>query len=211
MITVYIDDPRLFLRVLEVLRRRGASFRVPEDPRPKCPESGVVVTDKPELYAGCTRPIVSLENNWEERLEEAICLAKGGDKYNAVIVGIDPGDPPTYVIIADDDLLEKGEAEPPILVEQVRKTLARIPHERAVIRIGDSGEALASIMDSLIHASLKDIRIEIVDEHRTSRSNPRFTEIKDRDVAAAINIAYKKGMRLEATVSSIEEGGGKAQ
>ncbi len=206
MITVYIEDPRLFLRVVGALRSRGISFRVPMDPEPRCPSEGIVLTDRPEYYDECRERVVIVDDAWERRLEDAIAMDKGRQGYGVLLVGVDPGEPPAYVVIADDAVLEQGVAEPRILVERIRAALRRIPHRKAVVRIGDSGRRLDEIIEALADKPLRSARVELVDEHSTSRANPRFREVRDRDVAAAINIAYKKGLRLEAGSREEDEG-----
>ncbi len=201
---VFIEDPRVFRSVVEELKRRGVDFTVPREPSlPGDLEDSVLLTDTGASVSAYRVFRVSREN-WRRRLEEALCALKGKEAYHELLIGIDPGEPPIYAVVADGELVAYGAVEPEGIVEKLGELLGRVPHIHAVVRIGDSGPNVDAIIEQLARKGFLPARVELVDERGTSRRNLRVA-VKDRDVASAVNIALRKGVWVEG-VGRVEGG-----
>ncbi len=203
-LVVFIEDPRVFRRVVEELRRRGVAFTVPREPSlPSDLGDAVLLTDI-DADIGAGRVFRVTPEDWERKVEEALCALKGKTAYHELLVGVDPGEPPIYAVVADGELVAHGAADPEHVVEEIRGLLERIPHIHAIVRIGDSGPNVDVIIEQLAMGEPLPARVELVDERGTSRRNLRVP-VKDRDVASAVNIALRRGVWVEG-VGKVEGG-----
>ncbi len=200
---MFIEDPRMFRRVVEELRRRGAAFTVPREPSLPKDISGAILLTDVDVQVDDGRVFRVTPDDWERRVEEALCALRGKTAYHELLVGVDPGEPPIYAVVADGELVAHGAADPERVVDEIRRLLERVPHMRAVVRIGDSGPNVDTIIEQLAAGEPLPARVELVDERGTSKRNLRL-QVKDRDVASAVNIALRRGVWVEG-VGKVED------
>lgn len=196
-----VDDMRVFRKVIGILKARNVSFKINLDGR-----CGVVITDNLKLAEECTSklrvPVILVSNlDVEGKVELAILMLKGRLVYESLIVGLDPGKTIGYALIGDDELLEVenfNNTKP--LIDHLKVVMETYPYKRIVIRIG-AGEYSTQVLDEVLNLLEnfkvdKEVAVEIVDESRTSKSQPQIkcrVKIPKRAIAA-VNIALRRGI-----------------
>ncbi|MEM2025342.1 MAG: hypothetical protein QXW94_03540, partial [Desulfurococcaceae archaeon] len=111
-LVIAIYDPKWFLKVLGVLRRRDLLFQhyYTSD---KVPYSSVVYTDfnlvLKELSGRGDLLVVYDPDKSCRKVEEAILASHMIGGYANIVMGIDPGSVLSYVFLGDDQLIFYGE------------------------------------------------------------------------------------------------------
>jgi len=115
---------------------------------------------------------------------------------NTLIAGLDYGSNIGLAIFADSNLIfvnsYRGEES---VIKTLKMFFDAIPASKKVIRIGIPSELihakLSKFIDDLLKKFSGNVVIELVHEHKTSKSSLIIDESLDEDSIAAINIALK--------------------
>ncbi|MEM4850296.1 MAG: hypothetical protein QXJ36_05590 [Desulfurococcaceae archaeon] len=206
-IVVAVHDPKWFMKVLNILRSRGIDFSVFSD-IDSIPYYSVLYTDH-YYYVEITKNRRDIEVIYDSDrtctgLEKAILASLSKTKYNSVIVGIDPGKNPYYVILGDEEILEHGYVFQEDIGEFLNNKLKCYPSVKRVIRVGGGFNGLKIV---LMIKNRVNAPVEIVDESiegipldylfrdkNTRRINHRF---RNRDIYSALKIALCEGIEVE--------------
>ena len=131
--------------------------------------------------------LVLADRDIELTIDIAERTLKGKERYNKLIVGIDPGKRPGVAVIGDGEILTTAQVSSPEKVKDVvRRALRSYPSDESIIRIGHGDTTHRNrIINSL---SKFGVKIEISDETRTTRYSDT------PDINAAIDIALKSGV-----------------
>jgi len=202
-IGAYIKNPALLRRLL----RKIAENRLPIKLLSKLSdEVDVIITDSPEEIVGKDKIalIVKDSKTVDKVVEEVKLLLKRKIAYNILAIGIDPGKRTGIAVLGDGEFLEgKTFDNNESLINYVLNVLEKYPYNKCVIRIG-LFEPSSSIIAELIYRNIKStygrVDLEFVSENKTTK--PPITPMKPRhkvprDVASAIHIALKRGLRVE--------------
>lgn len=196
------------MKVLELVKRQNMVFYHYYTPR-EVPYGSVVYTDyEPIVRELMTRSDIDVVYDFErscKMLEKAIMMSNLKEKYESIIVGIDPGSLPSHVVVGDDELLMYGEGVRE-LIEDLEYILNCMYFDHIMIRIGTgptSGDIIAYLKGKY------KIPIELVDEARTSPHPNRIGEVnylskrlrgvkpfRYKDVYAAYRIALTSGIEV---------------
>jgi hypothetical protein len=190
---------RAYYKLVRALKLRKATFLslVPQENIPLYIKA--VITTKEELDA-ISHPNVLVfkdERGAEAIVDEAIRLAKGKQRYEKAVIGVDPGKTLGLAVMADGKVLETVTCSSlEETVDTALRALSRIPAVACMIRIGDGVPAYTEKLLHLLDRALpKEIAIETVCEEGTS--NP-LRESDDRrrsrDALSAIKIAERRGV-----------------
>jgi hypothetical protein len=148
---------------------------------------GVIITTEDEKENIDFPNLVVAEKDIELTIDVATRILKGKEKFNRLIIGIDPGKRPGVAVIGDDEILSTAQVSSPEKVKPVvKRVIKSYPSEETIVRIGHGDTTHRNrIINSLSGFNLK---VEISDESRTTR-------ISDSpDIDAAIDIALKSGV-----------------
>ncbi len=195
---IFVKNPRLFYKIVALLRDKGLSFQVPRGSRYNCREGELLIVDEEgqgRVRGNCN--LLRLQVFDEESFFHSLVLSlMGKETYSSLIIGVDPGNSNAYVVIGDGELLEKGRLGDEELVERIAK-ITSIPHKSMVVRIG---MAKGNEEKAMRIASLTIMRarcpVELVDEYRTSKRGV-FLIDRDRDINAAYIIAMREGRKAK--------------
>jgi hypothetical protein len=155
-------------------------------------EIGVVITSKEEA-SEIAFPNVVVASDPEMTVNEAIRLLRNGALLGCAVIGIDPGEEPGIAVVSNGIV----EAVYRVPLGQAVGVIGRIKqtYSDILVRIGH-GARLASmhLANSLV---AQGIPVELVDETGTSPYLGKGTGgTAISDIVAAINIAYKQGVRV---------------
>ena len=202
-IGAYIKNPALLRRLL----RKIVENRLPIKLLSKLSdEVDVIITDSPGEIVGKDKValIVKDSETVDKVVEEVKLLLKRKIAYNILAIGIDPGKRTGIAVLGDGEFLEgKTFDNEESLINYVLDILEKYLHNKCVIRIGFK-EPSSSIIAELIYRNIKStygrVDLEFVSENKTTK--PPITPMKPehkvpRDVASAIHIALKRGLRVE--------------
>jgi len=204
-----IYEPTWFIRVVEYLKRRGVKFYYYYSSR-EVPLGSVVYTDYSvfveELSSRSDLTVVyDPERNCRE-LERAILLTRLTDSYDVIIVGIDPGQDISYVIISGNELLLYGEGQLKDLERDLDYIVECIPHKSLKVKIGTGFNAV----DTALSIKRKyNVLVELIDEKMSTPSVSRLDEVRFlekrlsrlkpfryKDIYAAYKIAISEGVEV---------------
>jgi hypothetical protein len=184
---VYTKDFSIYHDLIKTLKRRRLPYVLLSSPKSIPDRIGVVLTSHSELHDIKMQKTIAVDvyDSIDHAIDKALQLLKGKELYSKVFIGIDPGERPGIAIIGDEILLHKTKVDTP---EQVLHVILRFlreyPANETVIRIGNGAILIRNrIINSLIPLGLP---IEIVDETKTTRSQPKGRIEKDEEAAAVI-------------------------
>ncbi len=200
----YIKNPALLRKLL----RKICENRLPIKLLNKLTnEVNIVITDAPEEVMNKNNMValvVKDDEGIDKVVEEIKLLLKKKTAYNTLIVGIDPGKRTGVAVIGDGEFLEgKVLGDEEKLIPYMLKVLEKYPYEKCVIRIGFK-EPISTTIAELIRRNIKPLHdkvdLELVSEDKTSKSSLLHMKSEHKipkDVASAIHIALKRGLRVE--------------
>jgi hypothetical protein len=136
------------------------------------------------------------ELNPESVVNEAFLIVQGKQRYERIVIGVDPGNSCGIAIIGDNKILETLSAlNIKNTVQLIVDSLKRFPADIRLVRIGDGIPEYTEILLSYLNDKLpRDTLVEIVREAGTSRiTNNSVNRRVLRDVVSAIRIAGRNG------------------
>lgn len=185
VIGLLTKDFRLYHDLVKVLKRRDLAFMSLSFDDPVPPNIGVIITSREEMGDIDFHSKVACKDI-DMAIAESIRILKGKERFDELIVGVDPGAKPGIAVVGDGVVLETRSASTPEEVADVtREIIASYPANRVGLRIGHGDPTNRNrIINSL---SSGEYEIEIVDEKGTT---PR-SDTPDQE--AAIGIAFMRG------------------
>jgi hypothetical protein len=187
IIGILTSDFRVYYELIKALKMRDLSFASLSFDELIPVNIGVIITTEDEKENIDFPNLVVAEKDIELTIDVATRILKGKEKFNRLIIGIDPGKRPGVAVIGDDDILSTAQVSSPEKVEAVvGRVIKTYPSEETIVRIGHGDTTHRNrIINSL---SKFDLMVEISDETKTTR-------ISDSpDIDAAIDIALKSGV-----------------
>ncbi|MEM0027211.1 MAG: hypothetical protein QXT53_06570 [Ignisphaera sp.] len=137
----------------------------------------------------------------ESTIEKNVILALALSRIDrrvieVLIAGIDYGLNIGLALFADSELIfAKSYRSDEMVINMLKIFFESIPAKKKIIRIGIPSKLiqsrLAKFIDNLLKELPRDILIELVHEHKTSRHSIIVDDNLDEDSIAAINIALK--------------------
>jgi hypothetical protein len=126
----------------------------------------------------------------EAAIDAALRHQEGRVEFNAIVVGVDPGERPGVAVLGDGQVLTTFRASSPEEVApSVKRRLADLATETVTVRVGHGD---ATNRDRVINAVLEaGLAVEQVDETQTSP--PSYKPNRERDVTAAKRIGLAEG------------------
>ncbi len=178
-------DFRLYHDLVKTLKRRDLTFMSLSFDDPIPPTVGVIITSEEELDQVDFPSKVACDDI-DRAIAESIRILKGKERFEKLIIGIDPGAKPGIAVVGDGMVLEtKGAASPEDVSEHIRDIVSSYPADEIGIRIGHGDPTNRNrIINSL---SSQRLAIEIVDEKGTTPQSDTS------DQEAAIGIAFMRG------------------
>lgn len=210
LLILAIYDPKWFMQAIKLVKQRGIAFSYYYS-KEKLPYGSVVYTDFEyilrELEDRKDLLVVHDSQRSCKKLEEAILASMYSNSYRSVVIGIDPGDVLSYVILGDDHLLFYGEGGLKDLGKDLNYVLNCIPRREIRVKVG-IGHRCGEVVE-YVKKKYAGITLELVDETSTSPSRNRIDEVvysarklhglkpfRHKDIYAAYRIALSKGVEV---------------
>ena len=197
-IAVATVSGKAYYKLVKELKGRGLPF-LSLKPRDSVPlHIKVVITTKRERHL-VTHPNVLIfeeETDAATVVNEAIRVVHEKQRYERVVIGVDPGKTFGVAIIGDGKTLGSGSCSSSNeAVNTVLKALDRVPATISIVKIGNGAPVYSKeLLHSLDEALPKEAIIQVVREAGTSQLVRGITHRRGvRDVVAAIKIAERKG------------------
>lgn len=188
VIGIMTENFKFFYELIQLLKEHKEPF-VTLDFGKDIPDTvGVVVTTREERSRVRFRRVVA-----EDTPDLAYSIArnqlKGRERFDTLVVGIDPGMRPGLAIIGDGRVLvAETVSSPESVVDQIARFRLCFGHDHLIARIGHGDRTNRNRIIRSIWNSVDDV--EVVDERNTTRR----TEEPDAD--AAVSIAMSSGYRM---------------
>lgn len=220
-------DFRVLHELVKRLNARGATYRVLDHGEPIPADVGVIIASwrdfpaKPghgqrridgqpaELDLPSDLPVVSVrlddagDEDYERAISEGLRRLAGTERYERLVVGIDPGERPGMAFLGDGMVVHTAHLEDvPAVLDHLKRYLPSFPATKVIVRIGHGARLSRNrLLNDLLELAMEDVRLEVVDETAT---NPimarRPTFHLSRDIQAAIGIAMQRGRTVERRV-----------
>ncbi len=192
-----VSGKAYYLLVKELKERRLPFLSLkPQDSIPL--DVKVIITTKKE------RPLVNHpsvlvfedKNDPSKIVNEALRIVQGKQRYEKMVIGIDPGETFGVAILSDGRVLETLNS--PSLketVDTVLKVLGETPAILKVVKIGNGAPRhMKELLYSLDEVLPKETMIEVVPEAGTSQLTGQTTHRREmRNVLSAVKIAKREG------------------
>ncbi len=192
-----VSGKAYFLLVNE-LKERGIDFLsiIPGQPVPA--EAKVVVTTEKEKPLINHEKILVYDENKAPNLvvNEALKILRGKERYEKIVVGIDPGEVFGLAVVADGKVTETkncfGTRE--VLVELKNMVKMFDTFTKVVVKIGNGVPVYRELLASLDSELPREVVLVVVGEAGTDRPARRESHRRGlRDIASAIRIASRTG------------------
>jgi len=203
IIGLMTEDFRFFYETVRALKRREEPF-VSLGFDDVVPQAVGVIITTPEERERVGFPRVVARRESEEAIDLANCMLRGGQHFEKVIVGIDPGIRIGTVIMGDGrTLLARVYSSPEGLSDSLTRLVRSLEPRELVIRVGHGDRTRR---DRIIRRLWPlGAEIEVVDETSTTRR----TEHPDIDAAIAIALSQGTSVRsppiIEPTPGEIRD------
>jgi len=193
---------RAYYQLVSELKQRCIPFLSlrPTDVIP--PNIKVIITTAKEHVLSTNAAVLLYESeDPSEVVNQAVRILLGKNRFDQVIVGVDPGKTYGIAVIGDEKNLEMtsfNNAE--IAATWISKLLTKINATQKIVRIGDGAGLHRSRLLSILDQQLPlGIALESVSERGTTRSAKEILTYRRglRDAASAVKIAMRSGQRIE--------------
>ncbi|MEM0099552.1 MAG: hypothetical protein QXD50_01800 [Desulfurococcaceae archaeon] len=209
-LVIAIYDPRWFMNVIKLLKKRGVIFHHYYS-RNEVPGGSVLYTDLEQIVNEISdrRDLLVIYDPAKScrKLEEAILATMYISEYRSIVIGVDPGQLISYVVLGDETLVFYGEGGIRDFEKDLNYILYCIPFKEIRIKVG-AGWRSSEIIE-FVKSKYKQIPLELVDEASTSPSRSRIDEViysskrlrglkpfRYKDIYAAYRIALSKGIEV---------------
>lgn len=188
IIGLMTEDFRFFYEVVESLKRRGEPFVSLGFTDSIPPAVGVIITTEHESGMVQFSKVVA-DDDPEYAINMALSIIHGGDEFNTLVVGIDPGPRPGMVVLGDGKvLISKIVPVPEQVADELSEIISYVEFQKIIVRIGhgnpiNRNRSICALWDLVDH-------IEVVDETSTTGKGGV------PDIEAALAIAKTPGIRL---------------
>ncbi len=206
---------KVYFLLLNELKERGIDFTsiIPGDAVPA--EAKVVITTEQE------KPLINHDRIlvYDEKqgpatiVNEALKIIQGKEKYEKIVVGVDPGEVFGLAVVADGKVMETrncfGIREVEREIDNLVKCFASSGEVK--VKIGNGVPIFKELIASLDSELPPKVVLEVVSEAGTDRPAKDGSHRRGlRDIASAIRIAARSGHvfpRGESALSSREKSG----
>jgi hypothetical protein len=192
-----VSGKAYFLLVNE-LKERGIDFLsiIPGQPLPA--EAKVVVTTEKEKPLINHEKILVYDKNEAPNLvvNEAFKILRGKERYEKIVVGIDPGDVFGLAVVADGKVTETKNCFGTREVLDELKNMVKMfdTFTKVVVKIGNGVPVYKELLASLDSELPREVVLVVVGEAGTDRPARRESHRRGlRDIASAIRIAARTG------------------
>lgn len=198
LIGILIDDFRLYHEIVSHLKSKDVRFVSLSPGERLQPNVGAIIVSK-NLSGNIDfekKVVCESRDDVEFSVNKALQLMKGKKDFGEIVIGIDPGAKPGLAVLANGDVLNTLIARSPEdVLAVVKRTIDTYPTNDLKIRIGHGDKVNRNrIINSLVSEGL---RVEVVDEDRTTRDARHIglpkTRDKRVDALAALQIAKGRG------------------
>ena len=188
VIGVMTKNFRFFYELVQLLKQHKEQFMAMDFDDDIPDTIGVIITTREERSQVRFRKVVAYDQP-DIALEMARSKLKGRERFQTLVVGVDPGVRPGVAIIGDGRvLIAETVGSPERVVDEIARFRRCFRHNRLIAKVGHGDRTNRNRIIRSIWNSVDDI--EVVDETSTTRR----TEEPDAD--AAVSIALGSGYRL---------------
>ena len=202
-IAVATTSGKAYYRLADELKKRHATFLSLRPAENVPPHIKVVITTDRTLEGQGNAKILIYDENDDpvHVVEDALRVLSGKNKYDEIVVGVDPGKRLGVVILGDGSLIKsENYSDVEKAAETISQKLTEIKADRKIVKIGDGagkhGQVLVKVLDETLPS---DIVLEYVKEDKTTKIDEKYLKHRRglRDEMAATKISARAGRRIK--------------
>jgi hypothetical protein len=196
---------KAYYLIVNELEKRNIPFLslVPSEPIPIGIKVILTTETEKQLVGNGKTLVYNGSDNPESLINEALQIISGKERYEKVVIGVDPGDTMGLAVLTDGKVIETstclGVYETQRKIGKIIKNFSDIPIESITVKIGDGvplcEESLLRLLDKTLPSI---VTLESVREAGTNRN---LKETKNRrglrDIVSAIIIAGRNGCTFQ--------------
>lgn len=186
---------------MAALKDRGLAYHAVEPDRPLPARVRAVITTAGEVgtvapHAEAVGAAIVVYSEPQRTVAETVQALSGKQAFSRLVVGIDPGERPGVAVIGDGILLHTSQApNPEATATEVERALGSLQAKGYIVRVGHGAPTQRDrILRAIAWLARTGVRIEMVDE---TRSTPlTYKTPQERDTTAAAAIALARGVAV---------------
>jgi hypothetical protein len=194
---------KTYFLILQELRRRGIPFisLIPGQPVPA--EIRIVITTEEEKTLINHPKILVFNNQTKPEVLgcEVVKLLQGKETYEAVVIGVDPGQVFGVAAIADGAVVETENCfSPEEVTEKILDILKTIDLQftEVTVKVGSGVPLYRAVTEALDRTLPAEVKLEVVGEAGTNRLDHQTKHRRlVRHIVSAIRIAGRNGYKFE--------------
>ncbi len=205
-----VSGKAYYLLITE-LKERNVDFvsLMPGEPVP-AEVKAVITTAKEASLIEYERILVFDENGSPSSVvSEALRVSQGKERYEKVVIGVDPGEVFGVAVVADGKVTETGNC---LGLREVEKEIGSLAKrfnssEEVKVKIGNGVSVYKQLLEDLDSVLPSEVALEVVSEAGTDRPTKDGSHRRGlRDIASAIRIAARSGHVFPRGVASKRSG-----
>lgn len=202
-IAIATTSGKAYYRIVTELKMRGVPFLSLKPTETVPLHVKAVITTKPERKKTRFPRVLTYDEKDDPRavVEKALQIIRGKEKYNQLVVGVDPGKRFGVAVVGDETVLKLMSAsDAEDAANEVLEILDEVRADRKTVKIGDGARTYQSKLIKLLDATLPpDVTLESVREEGTTKSikKPLRRRKGPRDVMSAVKISMRSGRAIE--------------
>ncbi len=208
-IAVATVSGKVYFLLINELKERNVSFVsfIPGEPVPATTKV-VITTEKEKPLIDYDKIVIyDEEKEPSAAVNEALKILQGKEKYEKIIIGIDPGEVFGLAVIADGKVVETRNC---FGVNEISKEIGNIIKTfdisaDIIVKIGNGVPIYKELVQVLNSELPSKVTLEVVSEAGTDRPSRNGSHRRGlRDIASAIRIAARNG-RVYSRKSGLEK------
>lgn len=162
---IYTRNFMFYHEILNILKGWGLPFVSITDSMEVPKDVAIIISSEEDQTISkeqlrCSDPLSAVR--------KGISFLIGKDRFDTVVIGIDPGPKPGFAVIADGILIEAFEcADKESLIRNIEKASAGYSYRSLLVRIGDGD--IPNRNQIIIELRNKGLSVEMIDESNTSQ------------------------------------------
>ena len=210
-IAVVTASGKAYYRLVNELRKENVSFVIakPGETLPLDVKVAIITEGGKgvvPLNGHCQKVLLYNETTSPSLIiEEALLAIRGKDRYESLVVGVDPGKNFGIAVLGDGRVLETKSVSSETAAVEVMGIIKRFKSEHTIVKVGNGADDYRSKLITILDRELPPNAVmESVEEMGTTKNGRVSRRRNFKDASSAVQISIRRGRKITRNA-----GGGK--